>query len=239
MKMTVSAKVVLLVAVPLICEVSCFAVLTSLTNQAEAQAAKDKHARELSDAVHDLAMDVFDARNKLKVSSVGILKMPQLVRMFQRKTREDIARIRTLAPGDARAQKVIDQTNQGLDESFAAVDSLTQSIQVSEADDLASLKEATKKRIEAAAQKILTPELSELARESAKQAGQEEAAALRRQARLALNCLLLGSVAITLALAIYSSKQITGRIERVSDNTRRFCQWPEASSGPRRFGRNC
>jgi signal transduction histidine kinase len=51
--------------------------------------------------------------------------------------------------------------------------------------------------------------------------------ALRQSARMTLNCLLLASVGISLALAFYSSKQISGRINRVSDNTRRFARGQE------------
>jgi signal transduction histidine kinase len=220
MRLTVSAKVLLLVAVPLICEISFFVVLTNYINLAQQQAAKARHGQAVSDAVHDMIVDVMTTRVMFRgLSTGGFVEAGRYVLSFRRKCKEDTARIRKLLPNDVKAQTVLDQVNQGVDEIYDAVADGAAHL----ADgDLSELKNQYLKKVEKALLKIINPEIAELARESARQGGLQEQDALRESTKTALNGLLLASIALSLAMALYSSKQISGRINRVSENTHRF-----------------
>ncbi len=223
MKLTVATKVIMLVAIPLACEVSIFAVLTTFNNEAEAQAAKDKHALDLSDAVHDLIANVLGSRKGFKgYSDGGYLEACQHIRKTYRLWQHDVAKIRKLMPPTDKGQKVMDDTEAALNDAMAAINEAAAQFEGAGAIDFSMVKKESIRRIEAASQQIISPAVLQLARDSARQAGGDRQQALRQAARTALNCLLLASVAISLALALYSSKQISGRIKRVSDNTRRF-----------------
>lgn len=223
MRLTVSKKVLLIMAIPLICEVCFVTILMVLVSQAEAQAAKDKHARELAGAVHTLLVDIVEANAAMKGSSIGgMIKSGRVINKFHRRGMDDIAKLRTLVKDDPKAMQVVEQTEAGMKDAVAAITDFVQNFDGPDTTNFDALRKDTTKKLELAAKRMVTPELAELARTTAQNTENGNEQYLRDSIKYVLIGLLVVSVAISLILAYYASKQISARIQKIGENARRF-----------------
>lgn len=223
MRLTVSKKVFLLVAIPLFCEICFVAVLLILVGQAEAQAAKDKHARELASAVNTLLVDIVEANAAMKGSSIGgLIKSGRIISQYQKRGMADISKLRLLVKDDPQAIAVIEQTERGMRDGIAAITYFVENFEGADSANFEDLKKESTKKIELAAKRMVTPELAELARKTAQNAESGEQEILRSRIKNALIALLAVNVGVSLALAFYASRQISARIQLIGENARRF-----------------
>jgi signal transduction histidine kinase len=211
-----------LVAIPLICELGFVAVLLHMQDEALKVAREEAQAHQLSDSVHQVMANAMAITLALRGYSLGHLKESEVERHRAfRNMFAALASLKQQVGSDPKAQAVITRSEEGAHDIEAAVNEIKVAVLSGESTLDETLK-LTRRRIDEAAAKMVSPELLQLARESDKNSKVLEESQSQAQVRSITLNLILVSTALSIAMALYFSREIAGRINEVSRNANRF-----------------
>ncbi len=209
-------------AIPLICELGFVAVLLHLQDDALKVAREEARAHQLSDSVHQVIFNAMSITLALRGYSLGRLQESEAARrkafgnMYA-----SLARLKQQVGSDPKAQAVITRSEEGAHDIEAAVYQVKAAV-LSGDSTLEETSKLMRRRIDEAAAKMVSPELLQLVRESDKNSNLAEQNQSQTQVRSITINLILVSTALSIAMALYFSREIAGRINEVSRNANRF-----------------
>lgn len=192
-----------------------------LQNEALKVAREEAQAKQISDAVHQLIVDVLKQILLVRGYSLGhISKTEAACRACFRNQYEVLDRLELLLP-DQKSRAVIAGCRKGTRDAENTLNQVREAARAGNSD-LATLFRDARRKLDEAASEMFSPELLQLAADSDKNCRLYEKTDAQEAIRVLILCLLVVSVLLSLGTAIYFSKEIAGRINEVSANAARF-----------------
>jgi PAS domain S-box-containing protein len=221
---SLSAKVLVLVALPLLIQLTLLGWLAFLENAAEAELDASNRAREISDAINVLSKDIYEGVSSYSTpvpiaSYPGTVKFKKLVTAI----REDYRRLEEASVDKPDLLIVIHQSSAGAEEALTAMVELAKTLQEFGSSNWGASNPAWH-RLHDKMAKINYQQIVDIGREqrSIADKGPARQANIRKQMQLSLIAGSLITIAVTVWLAVYLTRGITGRLERLKDNALRL-----------------
>ncbi len=226
MKLTLLRKGLLLVSIPLCFEITIFAVLINLQGQVELEAQRINRNKKINDTVNLIVCDgivlgdavQFDSyrslgkslRNKVVVETVVDIK-----RRFQE--------LKGLTQDDPVLLTQVEACESGMTSALQDIKSLKQQVRKAKSfDELPEIIKKTRQGLDQHLHTTLRAGLLELAEKSDLANDDIPSEKIRQKIRVLLQCALGLSALFALVAATMLSKNLVGRLSRLSDNANRL-----------------
>jgi PAS domain S-box-containing protein len=222
---SLSRKGLILVAVPLICQIVFVGSLIYLQDQAEREAVRVEHSKKITDATNELIKDIFDVISATKGENL------QRAGFESQKYKDAIVdingqlrRLKELVKNDSRKSDIVGRSTAAADTALSYLDKIDQAYKTGDAFGLVTALRTTRKDLQSMVKGIISSDLVSMAREEREVTEQspEIQAKMRHQARTYIIIFLFVNVAITLALARFLRNDIISRLSVLTDNSYRL-----------------
>lgn len=230
MKLSLAAKSLILVSIPLCFEIAFVLILSHFQMQAETEARRAREAREISDEITNLSGDFYEAvgmlgDGKLKKSLARGVIDPKYQNILA-KTRLQYAKLVKLSEDKPELHKAVMQSIATLDEIEAILHQTCKDINEGRAIEVMSSYIERTGRISYLFKRILSEQLTMMARNQRMfaEASDGRQAAIRYEIlQYGLFAALMNSV-FSIALAIFIVGNITNRLKVMNDNTLKLAE---------------
>ncbi len=223
-RFSLSTKVLVLVALPLLIQLTLLGWLVFLENTAEAELAASTRAREIADGINVLSKDIYEGVSAY--STTLPLASYADTRRFSKvvtNLRADYRQLEESATGDPDLLAVLRQSSKGAEEALASMVKLAKTLQVFGSSNWNASNPAWHRLHEDLA-KINYQQIVEIGRKqrSIADQGPTRQAKIRKQMQLSLIAGSLITIAVTVWSAVYLTRGITFRLRRLKDNSLRL-----------------
>ncbi len=230
MKLSLAAKSLILVSIPLCFEIAFVVLLSQFQMQAEMEAKRAREAREISDEITNLSGDFYEAvkmlgDGKLKKSLARGIIDPKYQNILA-KTRLQYSKLLKLAENKPDLRNAVLQSIRTLDEIEGNLKQACQDIQEGRALEVMSSYVERTERISFLFKRILSEQLVMTARNERMyaEASDGRQAAIRYEIlQYGLFAALMNSI-FSIMLALFIIGNITNRLKVMSDNTRKLSE---------------
>lgn len=230
LKLSLTAKSLILVCTPLVFELAMFGLFSNLLQQSEAEAKQVLHAREISDRVNKLTGDIYDVwALATKANSDDLLikgRLKDATRSRMTKLKVQYAKLTELTVDEPDLRLNIEHSSNAIKQAETIFESLFK--QIDAGDNIGAVR--TYKTNAMHMRDLFTGLLSQelllvakheehFAREST-----ERQTKIRKQIMDLLPVAVVGNVLFSIVLAIFLVQQITARLSALNENIRRFAR---------------
>lgn len=230
MRLSLAAKSLILVSIPLCFEIGFVVVLTNFQKEAEAEAARAREARVISDEITNLSGDFYAAANSL---GAGTMKkwvakgfLDKSYKAIFVKLRAQYAKLEKLSQNKPELRSAVRQSISTLDEIEGILDKGSRDVAEGRTEEIMETYKATSQRITILFKRILSEQLVMAARHEKLYADTSDGrqSAIRGQIlHYALIAALTNSL-FSVVLAIFIVGNITSRITVMNENARRLAK---------------
>jgi PAS domain S-box-containing protein len=217
---SLSAKVIILVTLPLLLQLSFFAWLNILQNNAELELAAANKARQVSDAINILSKDIYEGEMFcLTRQDVKEISENQRFNEMIERIRRDYKVLEASSPENSRG--IILKSKSAADSCLATMLEISDSVRK---NGNGPLQENLWRQLHEEMQHLNYQDLVAIGREQKSIANRapEIQANFRKETKLVLMAGSLTTLVMTILVAIYLTRSITSKLERLSDNTVRL-----------------
>lgn len=228
LKLSLTARGLILVAIPLVFELGSVAVLVKLQSQAEAEAREAYKAKEIADRVNNLTKDIFSVFEVVSQSTKGRwFEEGYLESTYQvpiKKLTSEYQELEKLTANDPRLHQAIEKSFDALKEVKEILDFAAQKIREKDFKDFFLHNRSYNDRLKELFRLMISEELNFVEKHEKEIAGRSpiQQARLREEiVRISLIA-VFGNVVFSIVLAVFIVRSITSRINLLSDNARRL-----------------
>lgn len=229
MRLSLTQKGLLLVAIPMVFELGCVMLLVVAEQQAEQEALIANRARQVSDQVNRLNRDLFSCfqlvRSASEMNSVELLAMYKEFRSLIVKLKGEYAELENLTGDNASQLAMVKRSSAGLDEATSILDNIEGRLKAG-GDYRLLTRSDPGLRLASLATRLFSQDMKLFAEEERKiaEAGPERLAGYRKQIlSIAFTAVAVGMV-FSILVAVFLVRDITGRLKVLSANAARFAQ---------------
>jgi PAS domain S-box-containing protein len=222
--LSLSSKVLILVAVPLLIQLLLFGWLAALQNNAESELAAANHARDIADATNALSKDIAEGISTFSVGhSLSDFSDLQKYRKVITAFRNDCDRLRQVAADKPDLLAAVNNSQKQTEEALASLLQLFKNMR-NEGKDAHSIAHDIWVHFHSIMLNLDYQKIVAMGRAESEVAAQssQTQVRIRRQIRTVLLAGSLMTTSFSLLLAIYLTKSITARLAKLSDNTVRL-----------------
>lgn len=220
-RFSITKKVIVLVAIPLICELTFLLMMGSALNNAEEESEKAEHALKISDTTNNLVRDLYLIVNEMNLGEIEnrgelIGSFRETPRMLH--ARQLIQNLEDLTRDEHRKQRVVLDVERAYS---AAIAKFNEGWQACLTGDRKKFSYIQKKGLKQYIPLLISEELINLPKdemERYRQARQNERAA-RQDIKTYLGGLVVLSILFTLCIAATLTLQITRRLSQLAKKT--------------------
>ena len=224
LRLSLAAKGLLLLAVPLCCEITFVLLLTHFQHEADAESVKAREARDISDRINKLSGDFYVA-----VRALGVGKLSRWLQKgyLDRAYKEHLQTIRQQYQGLANVTKdkpnlyfTVSQSIKTLDEIESILDRASRDIAQGRIQDVIDRYEATTARVNSLIERIVSQELllvGKNERDYAESSDERQTAIRKQILQFAIAAVIMNAL-FSVWLAVFLIRNITSRLQIMSDN---------------------
>ncbi|CAN5181188.1 hypothetical protein BH10CYA1_BH10CYA1_61140 [soil metagenome] len=231
--LSLTQKVLLLVALPLVFELIFVGTLVALQIEVETEARRSLHAQRIADAINQLTRDVYDlasaGRNvKALKSDFFTNEYPQT----EKKIRLHLDQLSELTRGDPYEHTVVANSRKGAEAALQIAAKLKQAYVNGDVMQLATQVKQINKELRASMQQVLSSDLVFLNDKMIATTGQspEVQEAFRQKIHIVLIVGVCLNVIFSVILALFLVREIISRVHLIADNARRFAAQKELNT---------
>jgi two-component system, OmpR family, phosphate regulon sensor histidine kinase PhoR len=214
MKFKILHQGLLLISIPLICELAVFGILVKLELDAEGMAERAAKARAISDGVNGLESDIHGLVRYMRSLQYDEALRADFRPHFQ-KLYSDLDQLNNLTADKPQYLSLIKETTQAVHEGQWDIEEARRSLTTAPWNTYNIVKKARKK-IDDDIALILSPQLLSIAENSTDDSASQNAEAARRNVRLALYAALPISILVTIIAAFIFTRRISNRVMKLS-----------------------
>lgn len=223
--LSLSTKVICFVAVPLVLQLALLASLASLQSQAEEALKESTHSRKISDTINRISQDVFET-----VSVYGNEKSLELVPLddissqnILKRIHQDYDELKSLVGNDPEIMKAITTSEDATNRSLLILRDLKTSFLQTGSHGRDARKPVWHK-LRDTMKEILFQDLLAIGDQQKRLSDKapEVQAMYRKKAQTVMLGIGLFDLALGLALALFLTRGITNRLQRLNENTYRL-----------------
>jgi PAS domain S-box-containing protein len=223
LKLKLSDKGIILVAIPLVFELVFVAALASLHAQAEDEAARALHSGRINNASNKLVRDIFEiasiSRGEIS-KTLASTKYEDAVKTI----RADIEELKQVVKDNPSQSAIVARSALAAEKANQVLENLRQTYESGDPFAAIDAFSSARNELRAAMKEMVSPELLSMAQ--AEKEIEEKSPEIQRKLRDKVKLLLIGGVAvnigITIFVALLLSKKIVRRIEVLLDNSFRL-----------------
>lgn len=224
-RFSIFKQVLVLVTLPLLIQLASIAWLAQLQNEAEQQLLASTKARQVSDTVNRLTNHVYEIVSIY--SDEASLPIPArndpTYQSLYKKITDDFAELDRLGEGDPRLKQATQATERTTSAAIQTLTELKESFDRTDKEGRDERKPLWHK-LRNLIHETLDQELMYIGREKERMTFTTPAfqAALRKKAQLIMVSVAILDLLLTIVIAVFITRRISNRIDKVSDNTYRL-----------------
>jgi PAS domain S-box-containing protein len=224
MKLSLTKKGLILISVPLLFQLIFASALVFLRNQAEADARLSEHAQAVSDTLNKLVRDLFDIVSLAEGGDPSQFGLE--TGLYKRATDNIITEfqnLRELVKDNPRQKDIVDHSYVYASQMIAVMHKVEDAYTNGSTFELLRVYGSVRPQLKVCIKNVLSRDLISLSEESTALAAKESH---QSKFRTHLNQLLMLAITlnliVTILLALYFTREITGRIKVISENSVRL-----------------
>jgi signal transduction histidine kinase len=230
MRLSLTQKGLILVAIPLVFELGCVTLLVAAEQQAEQEAQIANRARLVSDQVNRLNRDLFSCfqlvRSASEMTVVQLVAMQKEFKDLISKLQSEYSELERLTADNPSQLAMVRRSSAGLDEAASIVENFEKRLRKGGADYTSLTRSDSGLRLASLAQRLFSQDLKLFAEEERKiaEAAPDRLAGYRHQILVIAFTAVLVGIIFSVVVAVFLVRDITGRLKILSVNAKRISQ---------------
>jgi len=222
-KLNLSQKSVLLVAIPLLFELLFLGILAYLNMQAEEEAVRAFRSAQVSNDSNKLIRDMFQI-GSLTRREISSQISSEDYKSTVTSIRSDLAELAKAVKDSPSESAIVERCNDATEEAYELVERLRKSMGADGAMALMSQPDSIKLRLRSCINRMVSSDLMSMAQREKEKAEQSHLAQgqFRKQIELLLVVGVVFNIGLTIFVALILSKRIVGRLNCLVDNSYRL-----------------
>lgn len=223
--LTLSQKGLLLVSIPLVFQIIFVASIATLHSQAEREAARADHSKKISVATNEIVRDIFDIMSVTKGDEIAKSAFgTETYRSSIKNIQNEMSMLKELVKDEPENLQIVNSSAMAADRSLFLLNSCEAAYRSGNSFELMDALRKTRKELRYCIKGIVSNELLEMAKQNRaiEDAAPEKLAGFRNTVSLILFGAVGVNVVATVALAIFFSRYIVGRLNVLQDNSFRL-----------------
>jgi two-component system phosphate regulon sensor histidine kinase PhoR len=216
MKFKILHQGLLLISIPLICELAVFGILAKLALDAEATAQRAAKARAISDSVNRLEIGIHNLVRYLRSLQYEEALRTNYKPHFD-KLYSELGHLQDLTADKPQDVELVRNTARALQEGQGELEQARRSL-VTNPWDTYNIAKKARKKIDDDIALAFSPQLLDIAKESANDVAEQNAESARRNVIVALYAALPISILAAIAAAFLFTRRISNRIMKLSQD---------------------
>jgi PAS domain S-box-containing protein len=225
LNLTLSQKGLLLVSIPLVCQILSVAVIAQMHNQAEREAAKSEHSKKISQSTNELVRDIFNIvvvtkGDEVTKNSFGSESYKTAVLNI----RKQLDELSKLVQDQPERLAIVGSSTIAADRALALLEECEKAYDSGDNLTLMDALRRTRKELRYCIKGIISKELLQMAQENRaiEEAAPEKQARFRTVVQTTMFVTVAVNVVATLLLALFFSRNIISRLNILQDNSFRL-----------------
>lgn len=228
LKLSLTAKTLILISIPLCFEVGSAFVLLDLQKQAEAEAREAQHARDVSDRLNRLTRDIYNLYDVITRASKGSWLSRGYVDKSYKQAAErlkgEYKAIYPMVENDSELRNSILRSVSAIDQAERLLDGLVTAIQEGRIEEVIDQNQNVHDRLTELYKTLVTQDFNLIAHYEAQylQDSPRRQRAIRERTVAVFLIALVGNVLFSIVLSVFLVRKVTGRLALLTENFRLF-----------------